>query len=187
MITVLLSIILLSTTLIAGVLYYMLKYNRNFLNKIQSIRGTVLEMIEVGEYAPLFRVIDENNNKIVANHIFKEKSTLLIFAHSQCDACKELLKNLKKIESHYDINIIVNNRDILFDDSELKALLPNSVYYLREEFLANTYQVKSTPTVFLVKDHRVAAAKVVSKSSTLFNMLLDEKPKSETVMLKKIN
>ena len=178
-INILISIILVMILCLSLVLFYMLKYNRNFLKQIQSIRGTVLGMLEVGEYAPLFRSVDEQGNRIVAKNLYREKSTLLIFAHSQCSACKEVVKQLSKIEKNYDINIIVNNRDTLFDDSELKSHIPKNVHYLREEFLASTYLVQSTPTVFLIKDERIAASALVTKPQTLLNMLLDERSKNE--------
>ncbi len=179
MMNLLISMILLMILCLSVVLFYMLKYNRNFLKQIQSIRGTVLDMLEVGEYAPLFRSVDDNGNRIIAKDLFREKSTLLIFAHSQCSTCKEVVKQLNKIEKNYDINIIVNNRDTLFDDSELKSHLPKSVHYLREEFLSSTYLVQSTPTVFLIKEERIAASALITKPQTLLNMLLDERTKDK--------
>ncbi len=51
---------------LSATMHYMLKYNRNFLKQIQSIRGTLLDMIELGEEAPLFRSIDESGKKVIA-------------------------------------------------------------------------------------------------------------------------
>lgn len=173
----LLLIILVITMCISVTLYHMLKYNRNFLKQIQSIRGTLLEMLEIGEEAPLFRIHDEKNRKVVASQLFKEKNTLLFFAHSQCTGCKDALKQIKKIDENYDLNIVVINRDTQFDDSEIKKLLPDSVYYIRESFIATSYRVQSTPSIFIIEDGKVKLTTVLKDTNMLFNSLLDEKTK----------
>lgn len=160
-------------------MHYMLKYNRNFLKQIQSIRGTLLEMIEVGQEAPLFRTMDQSGRKVVAKKLFSEKSTLLFFAHSECPACKGILKHIQKVEQNYDINIVVINRDTLFDDSNLKKLLNDNIYYVRETFIASSYRIQSTPSVFLIDAGGVVKSTTVLKDvDTLFNMLLNENRKN---------
>lgn len=49
---ILLSITLVLLLGVTAVLYYMLKYNRNFLNQIQTINGLRLKGVSVGEEAP---------------------------------------------------------------------------------------------------------------------------------------
>lgn len=174
---VLLVLTLLITVSLSFSMYYMLKYNRNFLKQIQSIRGTLLEMIEVGEEAPLFRAMDQAGRKVVATKLFKDKNTLLLFTHSECPACKGILKNLDKITNNYDLNVIVINRDKQFDDTELKKVVPNEAFYLREEFIATTYRVQSTPSVFLIENGKVKSTTVLRSENMLFNLLLNEKSK----------
>lgn len=182
----LLLLVLLVTMGLTVSMYHMLKYNRNFLKQIQSIRGTLLEMIEIGEEAPLFRVYDESKRKVVASKIFNEKNTLLFFAHSQCPACKVVLQHIKKVEENYDINIVVINRDTQFSDDEIKALLPERVYYIRESFIASSYRVQTTPSVFLIEKGKVKMTTVLKDVNTLYNILLDENRKVDVSMLETV-
>lgn len=175
----LILIILVITMCISITLYHMLKYNRNFLKQIQSIRGTLLEMLEIGEEAPLFRIHDDKDRKVIASQLFNEKNTLLFFAHSQCPGCKDALKQMRKIDENYDINIVVINKDTQFDDSEIKKLLPDNVYYIREDFIATSYRVQSTPSIFLIEDGKVKLSTVLKDTNMLFNSLLDEKKKDQ--------
>ncbi|KNH35612.1 peroxiredoxin family protein [Exiguobacterium acetylicum] len=175
---ILLGLTLLITLGLSATMHYMLKYNRNFLKQIQSIRGTLLDMIELGEEAPLFRSIDESGKKVIAKKLFYEKNTLLFFGHSECPACKGILKHIQKIEQSYDINIIVVNRDTQFDDTSFKKLLNDEIYYIRQSFIADTYRIQTTPSVFLIENGVVKANTVLKDSNTLFNLLLNEKRKT---------
>lgn len=176
-----LTVILILLLVVSTILYFMLKYNSNFLKQIQNIKGLQLETLSPGEEAPLFRVHDTSGNKVVAKKLFYNKNTLLLFINSSCPTCKTIVENLYSIDKHYDLNILVINNDELFDDNKVKALLPKSVTYIRASHIPMTYFIQSTPTVILVEKGLIKMINQVTNSNVLLNMLITEKIKLKSI------
>lgn len=178
--------LLLTATLIlllgvSAVLYFMLKYNSNFLKQIQSIKGLQLETLATGDEAPLFRVHDVNGNKVIAKKIFNENNTLLLFINTNCPTCKNILEKLTNIENNYDLNVIVINNDEIFEDSEVQKLVPESVFYIRASHITTTYLIQKTPTAIIVEDGLVKVSNQVTHINSLLNMLITENPKLKSI------
>lgn len=133
------------------VIYYLLKYNSNFLKQIQSIKGIQFDLLEIGQEAPPFRVLDRNGKRVISKHVFERQHTLLLFIHTKCPKCKTILESLGKIESHYDINIMLINGDEMSDDQEIIKSLSKSIIYIRATHLPTTYLVQNTPTAMIIE------------------------------------
>ncbi|QTM97920.1 redoxin domain-containing protein [Sediminibacillus dalangtanensis] len=161
-----------------SVMYYMLKYNSHFLKQIQSIKGIQFNTLEQGEQAPIFRIHDQNGNKIVTKKLFfGEKNTLLLFINTKCPKCKEILRQLKIIEKHYNLNILVINNDEMFDDHQVRELLPKNIFYIRSPQIPISYYIHSTPSAVLVEKGKVKLFNKVNNFNVLLNLLVMEEKK----------
>ncbi|MEI5907649.1 thioredoxin family protein [Bacillus spongiae] len=175
--SILLSIILVILVATLGILYYMLKYNSNFLKQIQSLKGVQFDTLNVGEEAPMFRVMDEGGKRFVSKKEFYDKNTLLLFMNTKCHTCKAIIDKLDIIVKNYDLNIVAINNDEVFDDSEVKKALPDSVKYIRASHISMSYYVYVTPTVVLIEKGKIKMTNKVSNFNSLLNMLITEKNK----------
>lgn len=172
---ILLSITLVLLLGVTAVLYYMLKYNRNFLNQIQTINGLRLKGVSVGEEAPPFRVFDVNRKRIVSKELFSKKNTLILFVNTLCPTCKNILEDLPKISSHYDLNILVVNNDEIGNDTSVRERLPHNVTYIRSSNLPSIYFVQATPTACIIEDEKIKSIQQLIHINQLYNQLLSEK------------
>ncbi|MGG4166478.1 redoxin domain-containing protein [Rossellomorea vietnamensis] len=159
------------------IIFYMLKYNSNFLKQIQSIKGIQFDTLAIGEKAPAFRLNDYMGNKIITKDLFYSKNTLMLFINTKCPTCKQLLKHFNVITNTYDINILIVNTDEVFDDSEIINLLPKSARYIRSSQVATNYFIYTAPTAALIENGNVKILNKVQHYNELFNMLISEKNK----------
>ncbi|MBR7796080.1 MAG: conjugal transfer protein TraF [Bacillota bacterium] len=174
---VMITVILVLLIAVLGILYYMLKYNSNFLKQIQSIKGIQFNTLDIGEESPLFRVMDDNGKKVIAKQLFYNKNTLILFVNSKCPICKSILGKVDLINDNYDLNIIVINNDESLDDSLIKKLLPLSITYIRSVYITTAYHVYTTPMGVLIENGKVKQYSKISDFYVLNNMLVSEKGK----------
>jgi thiol-disulfide isomerase/thioredoxin len=159
------------------ILYYMLKYNSNFLKQIQSIKGIQLDTLSVGEEAPNFRVMDEKSNRFISKKSFYEKNTLMIFISTKCPTCKAIIDKLDRIDNHYDFNIVLINTDEVNDDTHIKNVLSDNITYIKAPNIATSYFIYVTPTAVLIEKGKIKMINKVNGFNELTNLLINEERK----------
>jgi thiol-disulfide isomerase/thioredoxin len=175
---ILITLILIILVGVLVVLYYMLKYNSNFLKQIQSIKGIQFNTLDIGQEAPLFRIYDNERRRIVAKELFyNDKNTLILFVNSLCPLCKAILKKIDIIQNNYNLNILVINNDETLDDSEVKNMLKSSIIYIRSSYISTAYKVYTTPLGVLIEKGKVKQYSKVSNFNLLNNLLITEEHK----------
>lgn len=127
------------------VIYQVIKFTRKFLEEIKSIRGIQFGSYQIGDEAPLFRVQDINDNKLVLKDLIEHQKVLLLFINSECQTCQSILNNIKNLEM-YNVNIIIINNDENLHIQEI----PSNSYYVYSPHLFSTYQISRTPSCVLV-------------------------------------
>ncbi|MBB2479816.1 redoxin domain-containing protein [Bacillus sp. APMAM] len=160
-----------------GVLYYFVKFNKNFLKQIKSVNGLEFATLHIGQMAPLFRTFDENGNKVISKHLFNEKHTVLLFISTHCPKCKALLQQIENAIPKYDINFVIINSDENAEDSHIKSLLKGKFTYVRSSQISQLYFIQNVPyAVVIDNDGKVELSSYLSNINSLYNLLINQKP-----------
>ncbi|GGA77321.1 TlpA family protein disulfide reductase [Ornithinibacillus halotolerans] len=175
-------IILVLLTAELGILYYILKYNSNFLKQIQSIKGIQLETLDIGDQAPFFRTFSNNGDKIISKNIISKKRTFILFINTNCPTCKSLLGDLNSISSNYDINFLLINSDNLSNDAHITKQLNDNIIYIRSNQITSLYFIRTVPHGVLIDENgTVVLSSYIKNMHVLNNMLLNEKTNRKSI------
>lgn len=172
---IVLVLVLVLLTAELGILYYILKYNSNFLKQIQSIKGIQLDTMDIGEKAPFFRSFSENGVKVLSKELFSERKTFILFIKTSCPICKSLLEDYNHISENYDINFLLINSDELSNDDLITKQLNKNITYIRSNQITSLYLIRTVPHGILIDTEGVVELSThVKNVNVLHNMFLSE-------------
>lgn len=112
--------------------------------------------IEVGQIAPNFELVDTDNNQFALEELHGSV-VILDFMATWCGPCEGELEHLKEVRSHYDSNSVkIISIDV--DNSESSEKLNdykhdhscNWVFVAGGGNVADTYDIESIPTIFII-------------------------------------
>lgn len=120
-------------------------------------------LLAIGDQAPNFTLIDENNQPTSLNE-YQGKNILLVFAHPECRSCQELYPALSRLEKDKkDITVLLMhlentpqaNKRFKQDQGIISKVLETSTRIMID------YNVNQTPTSILIDTEGKIAGKGV--------------------------
>lgn len=120
------------------------------------------ELLPLGSPAPAFEAVDIDGKAFTLSDSLKEKPVLLVFWSLFCGTCREELPILEQEQSKYadKVQIVTVNLDEAPRAKTVKGFAKQQGFTFRmllnkidgKEFLIDqTYKVKATPALYLVK------------------------------------
>ncbi|MBO0587577.1 MULTISPECIES: redoxin domain-containing protein [unclassified Sporosarcina] len=147
---ILLSIVLVLLIIQFYIIHFIIKYTRGFLEEIRGVKGFQFSTLDIGDNAPLFRVSDSNNHKIVLKDKLENSDTIMLFVNTECSSCNTLIQSISESNSKYSLPIFLINNDTSNSDFVFLELLKDKVNYIKSPQIFSNYHINITPYFVLV-------------------------------------
>jgi peroxiredoxin len=130
-----------------------------------ALVGTVLSSVKVGEKAPTFPLLDENDRRVDFGK-FIDRPTIIYFTHNACHYCTQIIAFLKRVHRRYGDKVRILTINVMARDSRLvKAYkrafnLPFPMFAGNDPRLLSAYGINFVPVIVFI-DGKGIVRKVV--------------------------